>query len=301
MHGLLRTCWLVLALVLALPAQAAPLRVVATFTILADLSREIGGERVTVRSLVGPDSDAHAYQPSPADAREIARAQLVVANGLGFEGWIDRLLRAAGFRGSMVIASEGVQVLAPLAAPHDGGHDGHALADPHAWQDLGNAQRYAQNIAAAMIRLDPAGRAHYQHRLADLLSRIDALDAEMRSAITTLPAERRRVVTSHDAFAYLGRAYGLVCHAPSGVSSAAQPSAAQVAQLIRQIRSEGIPAVFIENISDPRLLERIRKETGARIGGTLYSDALSGPDGVASTYLAMMAHNLRTLADALRP
>ncbi|MGB7991449.1 MAG: zinc ABC transporter substrate-binding protein, partial [Candidatus Methylophosphatis roskildensis] len=279
---------------------AEPLPVVATFSIIADLTRAVGGERVRVRALVGPDADAHVYQPTPADARLIGRARLVVANGLGFEGWIDRLVAAAGYRGEVLVASDGIEVLHAdehgKAARHHG-----TDADPHAWQDLRNVKRYVMNIAAALSRADPSGASRYRANAAAYAARLDALEAEFRTAIGRLPPQRRRVVTSHDAFGYLARAYGLRFEAPVGVSTDAEASAADVAALIRQIRREGIPAVFLENISDARLLERVRAETGARIGGTLYSDALSGPGGPAANYLDMMRHNLNTLTAALAP
>jgi zinc/manganese transport system substrate-binding protein len=288
------------ALALGNARAAEPLPVVATFSILADLTRALGGERVRVHALVGADADAHVYQPTPADARVLAQARLVVANGLGFEGWIDRLVAAAGYRGEVLLASKGVEVLRghkrnTAALRHGGG------ADPHAWQDPRNVKRYVMNIAAALARADPAGASRYQAKAAAYAAQLDALDAEFRAAIARLPPQRRRVVTSHDAFGYLARAYGLRFDAPVGVSTDAEASAADVAALIRQIKDEHIPAVFLENISDPRLLQRVRAETGVRIGGTLYSDALSGPGGPAANYLDMMRHNLNTLSAALAP
>jgi zinc/manganese transport system substrate-binding protein len=288
--------------VLAVPgARAAePLPVVATFSILADLTRAVGGERVSVRALVGPDADAHVYQPTPADARLLGEARLVIANGLGFEGWIDRLVTASGYRGELLVASEGVVLLHPGEAGKAAGHHGTEV-DPHAWQDPRNVHRYVMNIAAALSRVDPAGASHYRANAAAYAGRLEALDTEFRAAIERLPPQRRRVVTSHDAFGYLARAYGLHFEAPVGVSTDAEASAADLAALIRQIRRTGTPAVFLENISDPRLLEQVRAETGARVGGTLYSDALSGPNGPAATYLDMMRHNLNTLTAALAP
>jgi zinc/manganese transport system substrate-binding protein len=295
-----------LALGLLPLAQAAngaePLRVVATFSILADLAREIGGERVRVDALVGPDGDAHVYQPSPADAKRLARAQVVVANGLGFEGWMARLVKAAGYRGEVVVASHGVTPR-PLARSGGkaGGQHRQDDVDPHAWQDVANVRQYAENIAAAFARADPEGAAYYRTRRAGYLDRLGALEAELRAGLNAIPAGRRKVVTSHDAFGYFARAYGLEFLAPVGVNTDAEASAADVAKLIRQIRQEHIPAVFLESISDPRLLERVKAETGARIGGSLYSDALSPVGGPASTYLEMMRHNLRTLSTALAP
>ncbi len=294
---------LLAALLLSASAHAERLKVVASFSILADLCREIGGERIELHSLVAPGGDAHAYQPSPADARAIAEADVVVINGLGFEGWIERLLRAGGFVGRLVVASDGARLLSSDDGRHADGHQGPAHEtpgiDPHAWQDPANGRIYARNIALALARADVDGAADYLSRFETYASRLEALDLSYRARLSALPSTARRVVSSHDAFAYLGRAYGLEFLAPVGLSSAAQPSAAQVAALIRQIREAHIPAVFVESISDPRLIERIRSETGARVGGTLYSDALSPPGGEAPSYLAMLSHNLEVLTTAL--
>lgn len=280
------------------PALAAePLPVVASFSILSDLTQRVGGERIRVHALVGAGADAHVYQPTPADAMMIRRAALVVVNGLGFEGWMNRLVKASGYRGPIAVASRGI---APLKLAHE--HDGmHAAPDPHAWQDPANVHRYVINIAAALTEMDPAGKSEYAANAAHLLGEIDSLDAEIRAQLGVLPEARRTIVTSHDAFAYFGRAYNIHFRAPTGVSTEAEASASDVAGLIRFIRAEKIPAVFMENISDPRLLELIRAESGARIGGTLYSDALSPPGGPASTYIDMIRYNTRTLAAALTP
>lgn len=279
--------------------HAAPLKVVASFSILADLAREVGGERVEVRALVGPDADAHAWQPRPSDARAVIDADLVLANGLGFDTWMERLAASAGNR-RVVIASDGV---AALEHAHDHGHDGHdhGPVDPHAWQDVGNARLYARNIAAALIGADAAGEAYYRRRLEDYDARLAALDAELRARFAALPEALRKVVTSHDAFAYFGAAYGVRFLSAAGTANRNEVSAAAMARLIRQLRRENVPVVFVENINDPRLIARIGDEGGARVGGTLYSDALSGPDGPAATYLAMMRHNAETLLAGLRP
>jgi zinc/manganese transport system substrate-binding protein len=289
------------------PANAAPaidpppLPVIASFSILADMVRQVGGDRVQVTTLVGPDGDAHVYQPTPTDARVVAAAKVVFVNGLGFEGWIDRLVRAAGFKGPVVVASRGVEVehmADPDKPGHDHGHD-HGELDPHAWQSLSNGQIYVRNITAALIAADPAGRAAYEANARRYQAEIAAVDAETRAAIQTLPPTRRTVITSHDAFGYFSNAYGITFIAPVGVSTDSEASAADVARLIRQIREKQIPAVFMENVSDPRLLAQISRETGARIGGRLYSDALSPPGGPAATYLDMIRSNTRILTQAL--
>jgi zinc/manganese transport system substrate-binding protein len=295
------------ALVILLGAQPGAatavelLPVVASFSILGDLTQRVGGEHVQVYTLVGPLADAHVYQSTPADVKMLARARLVVVNGLGFEGWIDRLMQSSGYRGPIVVASKGVKLLDKEAGPggQHRGHDHAADVDPHAWQDLAQARHYVDNIAAALAQVDPANEAAYQANAAALKQEIDTLDAEIRASLSRLPAERRVVVSSHDAFGYFARAYGIRFLAPVGVSTDAQPSAAAVAAIIRQIRQEKIPAMFIENVSDRRLLERISAESGARIGGILYSDSLSTAGTAAASYLGMMRENAKTLAAAL--
>ncbi|WP_460450672.1 metal ABC transporter substrate-binding protein [Alsobacter sp. SYSU BS001988] len=277
-------------------AQTAPaerIAVVASFSILGDFVRQVGGDRVQAVSLVGPNGDAHVFQPSPADARTLAGARLVVVNGLGLEGWIDRLIRASGSRAPVVTASAGVK---PLET-REGGEASHA--DPHAWQDVSNAKAYVAAIRDGLSAADPAGKAVYDERAGAYLAQLDALDAEVRAAIARIPPDRRRIVTTHDAFGYFGRAYGVSFIAPQGVSTEAEASARDVARIIRQIRAEKVPAVFLENVSDPRLMQRITRETGARVGGRLYSDALSEQGGPAGTYIEMIRNNIRELSAAL--
>jgi len=290
---------LVLAGLAANVASAAPLKVVASFSILGDLAREVGGERIELHTLVGADGDAHVYQPTPADAKTIAQANLVIVNGLGFEGWIDRLVKSSGYRGSVVRASSGIKTLKLKHDEHDHGHGHDSDVDPHAWQDLANALRYVDNIAQALVKADPAGQSAYLANAEKYKQTIVALDGELKTAFNAIAKEKRKVVTTHDAFGYFSRAYGIAFISPVGINTDAEASAADIGRIIKQIRREKIPAVFMENISDPRLLERIRQESGARIGGVLYSDSLSKADGPAATYLAMMRHNARTLASAL--
>jgi zinc/manganese transport system substrate-binding protein len=275
----------------ALKAQAQVPRVVASFSILADMAQELAPAGVQVTALVGPDSDAHVYEPSPADGRRLAQADLVLINGLGFEGWIERMVKVSGYRGVVVVASQGIE-------PRSGGHHD---ADPHAWQDLALARRYAANLSAAFAQRWPAQRDEITRRGADYVARIDSLDAQVRGWLGAVPRAQRRVITSHDAFGYFGAAYGVDFLAPQGWNTHSEPSAAAVARLIRQIKTEGVRAIFIENISDPRLVERIAREGGVRVGGTLYSDALSRPGGPADTYLNLFKHNASVLAQALAP
>ena len=286
------------------PAAAAePLKVVASFSILADMTRTIGGDRVAVTSLVGPGGDPHVFQPSPQDARAVAEADLVIINGLGFEGWMDRLIEASGYDGPVVVASKEV---VPLAA--DGSHadeadahdaHGHDVYDPHAWQDAGNAALYAAAICGALEDADPAGKATYTASATAYEATLTQIDGEIRARFAALPTDRRTVLTTHDAFGYFAHAYGLTFLAPQGLSTESEPSARDVAALIRQIRDEGVEAVFIEALSDDRLVRQIAQETGAIVGGELYADTLSAADGPASTYIAMMRHNAAAIATAL--
>jgi zinc/manganese transport system substrate-binding protein len=279
--------------VLALPrarAQTRAPRLVASFSLLADLLREIAPPGFEVQALVGADTDAHVFEPRPSDARRLAEADLVVVNGLGFEGWLDRLVRASGYRGSVVTASRGVN-------PRRAG----SAADPHAWLDVAHARAYVATLATALAERWPAEAAVVRQRAADYDTRLAALDAQIRQRLAGIPRAVRRVVAAHDAHGYFGDAYGVDFLAARGWNPHAEPSAAAVARLVRQVREQQARALFLENISDPRLVERIARESGARVGGTLYADALSAPGGPADTYLRLMAHNVRTLADALGP
>jgi len=289
--------FVLIAFALLLPHAPAgaqeKLKVVVTFSILADFVKNVGGDRVTVSALVGPNSDAHVYQPAPGDAKTLAEAKLVFANGLGFEGWINRLVKASGTKAPMVVATKGIK---PRKAADD---HGHGDADPHAWQSVANAKLYVTNIRDALVAADPAGKGIYEANAAAYMAKLDALDTEVKAAIDKIPADRRRIITTHDAFGYFAGAYGVTFIAPQGVSTEAEVSAKDVARIITQIRKLKIPAVFLENVTDKRLLERIGAEGGARIGGTLYSDALTDEKGAAPTYLDMMRHNVKQLAAAL--
>jgi zinc/manganese transport system substrate-binding protein len=292
---MLRFALVALALLIGqMPASAQEkLKTVATFSILADLVKNVGGERVDVQALVGPNGDAHVYQPAPADAKTLADAKVVFANGLGFEGWIERLIKASGTKAPMIVATKGVK---PRKTDED---HGRGDADPHAWQSVENAKIYVANIRDALVAADPAGKAAYEANAAAYLSKLDALDAEVRAAVAKIPADRRKIITTHDAFGYFGIAYGVAFIAPQGVSTESEVSAKDVAKIITQIRKQKIPAVFLENVTDDRLLKRIGAESGARIGGTLYSDALTDEKGLAPTYIDMVRHNVKQLADAL--
>jgi zinc/manganese transport system substrate-binding protein len=303
-------------------AQAADkVKAVASFSILGDMVKQVGGDRVEVTTLVGPNGDAHVFDPTPANAKTLAKADIFFVNGLGFEGWMDRLEKSSGFEGKLVVASEGVS---PLTMEEEEGHhhgdegkgeeeheehakgegdhdehEGEQVTDPHAWQDLANGKIYVANIRDGLVAADPEGKDVYEANAAKYLDAIAKEEAAVKAAIVALPEARRKIITSHDAFGYFGKAYGLEIIAPEGVSTESEASAQDVAKIIRQIKAEKIPAVFLENITDRRLLDQIAKETGAKIGGTLYSDALSEPDGPAPTYLDMFRHNIETLTAAL--
>jgi len=277
--------------------QAADkLKAVASFSILGDMLRQVGGDRVEVITLVGPDGDAHVYQPTPTDAKRLSEAKVLVINGLGFEGWISRLEQSSGFKGLVVTASKGVK--ARQMTEEEGGRAKRS-ADPHAWQNLANGRLYAENIRDGLIQADPEGRATYEANATKFIAAIETLEQQVKAAIEKVPPAKRKIITSHDAFGYFGAAYGIQFIAPQGVSTESEASAKDVAKIIRQIKAEKIPAVFLENFSDPRLLEQISRETGAKIGGYLYSDALSEASGPAPTYLEMFRHNVKTLTATL--
>jgi zinc/manganese transport system substrate-binding protein len=280
-------------------AQQAPVPVVASFSILGDLVRQVGGERVAVTTLVGVDGDAHVYTPAPNDAAKVAQAKLIVQNGLNFEPWLERLVKASGTKANVLVASRGITLLE--ANGHDHGHNhGHHAHDPHTWHNVQNVKQYVANIRDSLISLDPDGREVYTARTTAYILDLEALDKSIREQLDSLPKERRTVITGHDAFGYFAKAYGLTFKAPQGVSTESEASAKDVARIIKQIRRENIPAIFLENISDPRLVEQIARETGAKMGGRLYSDALSKPEAGAGTYIDMMRYNLYTLMEGLR-
>jgi len=268
--------------------QRAPLKVVASFSILGDFVKNVGGDRVEVTTLVGPDGDVHVYTPTPADARKITEAKLLVVNGFGLEGWLPRLLQAAGGKASIVTATKGI---VPLRLGSD--------ADPHAWQSVGNARQYVTNIREALAAAAPSDADYFDKQTQAYLAKLEALDAEVQQAVGQIPESRRAVISTHDAFGYFASRYGIRFIAPIGVSTESEASARDIAAIIAQVKAAHIPAVFLERISDPRLMRRISAETGARIGGTLYSDALTDEKGDAPTYIDMVRHNIRTLASAL--
>ncbi|WP_248799059.1 metal ABC transporter substrate-binding protein [Pseudomonas sp. MWU13-2105] len=282
---------LALSLNLSTVQAADKLPVVASFSILRDITQQIGGDHIAVIGMVGPDADAHTYEPTPDDAKALLNAKLIVKNGLGFEPWLDRLVTSTETKAPVVTASKGV-------ISHTMVDDGETIPDPHAWHNLANAKLYVNNITQALIKVDPANKADYTRNSQAYLKEIYRLLAEAKVKLGNLPAGNRRIVTSHDAFGYLGQAYGIQFMAPQGLSTEREPSAAEVATLITQIRKDKVKAVFMENIKDARLLQQIADESGAQIGGTLYSDALAA-EGPASTFTGLFEYNMNTLHAAL--
>jgi len=287
-------------------AFAAPLKVVASFTVIADFARNVGGDRIDVTTIVGPDGDAHVYEPSPADAVAMAKADIVLVNGLHFEGFLQRLVDASATKASIVTLTNGV---APIdfkpefadadAAEGAGTGGGKTVTDPHAFQSIANARIYVKNIADAFCAADSDGCVSYQTNAAAYTKKLDAVEGEVKAAIASIPEEKRVVITSHDAFGYFEHAYGLTFLAPQGISTDSEPSAADVARLVTQVKQDKAAAIFVENITNPRLIEQIASETGIKVGGTLYSDALSQPDGPASTYIDMMHNNIARIKGAI--
>ncbi|OKO79111.1 metal ABC transporter substrate-binding protein [Bradyrhizobium sp. NAS80.1] len=285
----MRFLLLLASLMIVSPLHAAErLNVVASFSILADFVRNVGGDRINLTTLVGADSDVHVYTPAPGDAKRIAEAKLVIVNGLGLEGWLPRLVQSSGAKAQVVTASAGI---APLKLG--------SAADPHAWQSVPNARIYVTDIADALATADPENADVFRAQAKAYLEKLETLDREVREAVAKIPPERRKVISTHDAFGYFAAEYGIQFIAPLGVSTETEPSARDIAAIIGQIKAQKIPAVFLENISDDRLIRRIAAETGAKVGGTLISDGLTGEKGHAPTYIDMVRHNIKALTSAL--
>ncbi len=269
------------------------IKIVASFSILGDWAKQIGGESVEVRTIVGPNSDAHVFQPTPETLKMLVDADIVIINGLGFEGWIERLIASSGFKGPVIVASQGITPRMD--------QDGNSI-DPHAWHSVSMAKIYVHNIAEALGKHDPDPKhvAKYEERAQIYMQQLDNLDQWIQQVIQTTPEERRKIITAHDGFQYFSLAYGVVFLAPQGLSTESEPTATQVASLIKQIRQQGIHTLFIENMANPRLIQQIANETGIRVLGPLYSDALSEVDEPADTYLNMMKHNVTLMVEAIK-
>ncbi len=346
---------LLTALAACVPATVTAqdaLPVVTTFSILGDMVKRIGGNAVSVTTLVGRNGDTHVYQPTPADAKAVRKASILFTNGLEFEGWLDRLAEAAEFNGELIVTTNGIETIALQEHgdehegknheddaheddrhadskdsheqgavdngsdaheddehkaeghdddEHEDGHDDHHHGefDPHGWQSLKNASVYVDNITAALAKASPENATTFYQNRAAYMADIESLDTQIKDMISALPASARTIVTSHDAFQYFGRDYGITFLAPQGLSTESEASARDVAQLIRQIRADSISAVFVENVADPRLVQQIARETGSVVGGKLFPGALSNEGGPAGTYLDLMHHNAATIVTAL--
>lgn len=271
-------------------SMAKPL-VVTTFSILQDMVHEIAGDKIDLKNLVGPNQDAHVFEPRPENAKDLTHAKLVIKNGLGFEGWLDRLIQASGFHGQVVVVSKGIR---PIV------HGKRRFADPHAWHSLENAQIYVDNIVEGLSTLLPEEAKYFEARGEAYKKQLKVLEEKTRRELDPIPVEQRKVICNHSAFDYLGREFDITFFAPLGISTDAEPSALAVAKLIERIKKEKIHVMFVENISNARLLEQISKETGITIAGVLYSDALSEPGTEADTYLKMMEFNLSALVKAFQ-
>jgi zinc/manganese transport system substrate-binding protein len=282
------------SLLVSLPsfAQETKIPVVASFSILGDFVKNIGGERINLTTLVQAGADAHVYSPTPSDAQKLVQAKVIFINGLRFEGWIDRLVASSGTNAKIITTTKGIK---PLETNNN---DGHGL-DPHAWQNIANAKIYSTNIRDALIAADPAGKATYETNTSAYIAKLDALEVETKAALAKIPASKRKIITSHDAFGYFAKSYNIEFIAPQGISTDSEASAKDVAKIIRQIKSEKITAIFVENMTDPRLIQRIATETSAKSGGTIFSDSLSDDKGKAGTYIDMMRHNVEQITQAL--
>ncbi|TIL74115.1 MAG: metal ABC transporter substrate-binding protein [Mesorhizobium sp.] len=301
-------------------AAAENLRVVASFSIIADFAKNVGGDRVDIVTLVGPNGDAHVYEPKPADAATVGSADVVLVNGLPFEGFLQRLVEASATKAPIVELTKGGEVLrkteeeghhdqdqaaeggekhAAAEEGHEEGHHHHGESDPHAWQSVHNAELYVKNIADAFCAADAAGCDTYQANAESYGQQLEALEAEIKAAVAEIPEDKRTIITSHDAYGYFEHEYGIKFLAPEGVSTESEASASDVAALIKQIRQDKASAIFVENVTNPRLIEQIASETGLKVGGELYSDALSDKNGPAATYLEMMRHNITTIKGAI--
>ncbi len=278
-------------------------KVIASFSILGDMVKNVGGDRVEVTALVGPNGDAHVYEPTPADAKAVSAADLVIVNGLGMEGWMDRLIKTSGYKGPIVVATKGIkprEMTKEEEAEHEHGAKHEHKIDPHAWQNLSNGLIYVDTIAKGLSSVDAAGTPVYQANAAAYKTKLAELDKWVKMEFAAIPKAKRRMITTHDAFGYFGAAYGITILSPVGFSTESEAAAGDIAKLIKQIRKEKITAVFIENVTDPRLMQQVAKESGVTLGGELYSDALSKPDEAAPTYIDMFKNNVTKIVAAMR-
>lgn len=291
-------------------ASASTIAVVATTSVIADLVRNVSGERVRVAVLLPPGTDPHTYTPTPRDVQAIANSQIVFSNGLGLEAWLDEITANAGGKRPNIVVSNGLTPIAggehaaEAATGVAGGADqAHANTnDPHMWFDVQNAIGYVDNIRKGLQQVDPAGASTYEANATAYTAQLKAFDTQIRASVATLPAERRKLITNHDTFGYFARRYGftIVGSVFEGVSTEQEPSAQQIAQLVAHIRAEHVPAIFTENTVNTRLADQVADEAGVKVVTSLYTDALGEPGSAGDTYLKMMRFDVQQIVDALK-
>ena len=274
-------------------AMAKTVGAVASFSVLADIVSQVGGEHVQVKSLVGANGDPHSFEPTPQDSQALAKADVVFVSGLGLEGWMDRLISASDYKGEVIIASQGV-------ATRTMEEEGKTLTDPHAWNSMKNGVIYATNVMNALIAADPQDASYFRQRGAEYIGQLQKLDDWAAVSFAAVPLAKRKVLTSHDAFGYFGQRYGVSFMSPVGFSTESEASASDVAGLITQLKKEHIVSYFIENQTDPRLVQQIANATGAQPGGELYPEALTKKGGEADTYQAAFKHNVSVMLTSMK-
>jgi zinc/manganese transport system substrate-binding protein len=270
---------------------AKPIQVVASFSILGDLVKQVGRDKVEVKTIVGRNGDSHMYEPTPMDVQQMSVADIVFINGLGFEGWIERLIKASGFRGPIIVVGKNIHPRLVF--------EGRLVEDPHAWHSIPNAIVYIHNICDALVSKDPCHKVFYEKNAADTIQRFNKIDSEVRQRLSRIPPKHRKVITAHDAFGYFGNSYGIEFLAPIGTNTESEPCAKDMVKLIEAIKRYGVKTIFLENITNPKLIQQLAHETKATVGAVLYSDALSTVEGPASTYEAMMRHNFERFIEAM--
>lgn len=284
---------LAMAFIISPSLMAKTLNTVASFSVLADIVKQVGGEHVTVKSLVPPNGDPHVFEPTAQDSVAIKNANVVFVSGLGLEGWMNRLLESSGYAGDVVTASKGISTRTMV-------EDGKTITDPHAWNSAKNGEIYARNVMDALIKADPEDADDFRKQGEAYIKQLDGLDQWAKKQFADVPQSKRKVMTSHDAFGYFGQEYGVKFLAPVGFSTESEASASDVGALIQQLKDEGIKTYFIENQTDPRLVKQIASATGAKSGGKLYPEALTEKNGPVPTYIAAFKHNVNTIVESMK-
>jgi zinc/manganese transport system substrate-binding protein len=299
-----------------------PVKVTATTSIIADLVQNVGGDHVDVYTILAPGTDAHTYSPKPSDVQAVAESQILFRNGLGLETWLDPMIQNAGGSRPIVVVSDGLTPLTDFKAEHDDEEhideagsapdtvkDGEeneerpgTEPDPHMWFDVQRTIGYVENIRDRLKQLDPANAPAYEANADTYIDQLEQLDTEILQWVGTVPPERRKLVTSHDNFGYFAHRYGfeIVGSVLQSFSTEEQPSAQQIVELVEQIKEQQVPAIFTENVSDPRLAEQVADEAGIDVVTNLYTDALGEPGSAGDTYIKMMRFNVQQIVEALR-